>query len=420
MDNVQLNQMVAWLDEEHRKDRGEIARLQQQLEAQALEAQEQGRRLRDLEGRLAGTQAQLTRFAQIEQASQQLKSELVLLIDRIKEDVLRSERETERARMSDREAMARAISELRKEMPRFGRIEEELSVRKTEDQRLGEVVLDIRQQVATLGKELDERTRTIPYISEQRTQDVKRIGQLQQETIELFKRIDAVATRLPVLEEEAKRAARDVQAILPIPPELKRVQESFIEQVKLAQVDQGRQLRDFRDEIVGYRDAIEAQNKRLQELAEGVDQSKRAALTIEQFQQVIRREKSQVTELQRLAEERQRRELETFQTEYEKRWQREILNWQQRWQQQDQFNQEIVKGFPPLDVRIKDLAVHITHLWRLHEEYGAYRQYEAQRWQETLDEALEQRDQIGGGQDPSTITAEPVRRSTSAPTPTRR
>ena len=33
MDTAQLAQMVTWLDEEHRRDRAEISRLQQQLRA---------------------------------------------------------------------------------------------------------------------------------------------------------------------------------------------------------------------------------------------------------------------------------------------------------------------------------------------------------------------------------------------------
>ncbi|RPI42426.1 MAG: hypothetical protein EHM67_06725, partial [Hyphomicrobiaceae bacterium] len=62
--------MVAWLDEEHRRDREEIARLDQRLQNMAIEKQEQSRRIQDLESRLASTAAQLTRFTQLEQALQ--------------------------------------------------------------------------------------------------------------------------------------------------------------------------------------------------------------------------------------------------------------------------------------------------------------------------------------------------------------
>ena len=66
MDLTQLAQMVTWLDEEHRRDRAEIARLQQRIEAQSADIIEQARRIQDLEGRLANTQGQLTRFNQMD------------------------------------------------------------------------------------------------------------------------------------------------------------------------------------------------------------------------------------------------------------------------------------------------------------------------------------------------------------------
>ena len=66
MDTNQLTQMVTWLDEEHRRDRAEQARLQQRIEGLLSEMQDQARRIQELEGRLASTQAQLSRFGQIE------------------------------------------------------------------------------------------------------------------------------------------------------------------------------------------------------------------------------------------------------------------------------------------------------------------------------------------------------------------
>ncbi len=126
MDLTQLSQMVAWLDEEHRRDREEIAKLDQRLQSIAVERQEQARRFQDLESRLASTHAELTRFTQIEQSLQQLKNEVVVLLDKQTEARLQADRESERARLSDREILGRGVAEIRKELPRLGRLEEDL------------------------------------------------------------------------------------------------------------------------------------------------------------------------------------------------------------------------------------------------------------------------------------------------------
>src|SRR5512136_1390849 len=126
MDLTQLSQMVTWLDEEHRRDREELAKLDQRLQSMAVEKQEQARRIQDLEGRLASTHAQLGRFTQIEQALQQLKNEVVVMFDKQTEARLHAEREAERARLSDRETLGRSVAETRKELTRLPRIEENL------------------------------------------------------------------------------------------------------------------------------------------------------------------------------------------------------------------------------------------------------------------------------------------------------
>jgi len=79
MDTTQLAQMVTWLDEQHRRDRTEITKLQQRIEAQTNETQERARRIQELEARLTSVQTQLGRFEQIEQALQNLKNESKLI-----------------------------------------------------------------------------------------------------------------------------------------------------------------------------------------------------------------------------------------------------------------------------------------------------------------------------------------------------
>ena len=232
MDLTQLSQMVTWLDEEHRRDREEIARLDQRLQNMAIEKQEQSRRIQDLESRLASTAAQLTRFTQIEQALQQLKGEVVVLLDRQTEARLTSEREAERARISDREGLSRGIAEVRKELSRIGRIEEELVTRQAEDHRLGEMALAQRVAIGNVAKDLDERTRRLPYMIEQRAVDNKRIAQLQGESVELLKRTDSTAARITVNEERVQRLEKDLQKIQPIPEQLLQEQKAFIEATK--------------------------------------------------------------------------------------------------------------------------------------------------------------------------------------------
>lgn len=388
MDLTQLSQMVTWLDEEHRRDREELARLDQRLQNMAIEKQEQSRRIQDLESRLASTHAQLTRFTQIEQALQQLKGEVVVLLDKQTEARLNAEREAERARISDREALGRGIAEVRKELSRIGRIEEELVTRQAEDQRLGEMALAQRVAINNVTKDLDERTRSLPYMIEQRAADNKRIAQLQGENTELLKRTDTTAARVTVTEERLQRLEKDLQKIQPIPAQIYEDQKAFIETQKLADVDRDRQMGIWEQTIQEQKTLIEKQIVRLREFEARYEQAGRALKNIDEFQASLLRDQKQVSELQRLAEERQRKELADWQGENEQRWKKESLRWEYSIQEQAKVNQKLVERFPPLEKHLATIQRDIEALWRLHEALGAAQIQSSQRLVDAVGAAL--------------------------------
>ncbi len=391
MDTTQLAQMVSWLDEEHRRDRGEVAKLQQRIESLNVELVEQARRIQEMEGRLVSTQSQLVRFAQVDEALAQVKTEVGLMLQKREEQMDAETRERERLRLADRETLSRSISEIRKELNRFGRIEEELALRRSEDQRLSELVLNLRQSVAALTKDVEERLRSVPYLAEQRVQDNKRIVQLQQENVDLFKRIEEFGSKLPMVQEKLQKVERAVASIQPIPQDIKREQQQFIDQMRLADVERQREMTRWQDEFSAQRTTIEQQREAMLAFAEQLEVSKRAVASIEGFQDGIRREMNQVSEIQRLAEERQRKEMENWQAENEKRWKRQVLQWEHEVQEQDKINRQLASRFPPLEERQRTHEGQIQRLWRLHETEGLARLAEAQRWLGQLEEAVKER-----------------------------
>jgi chromosome segregation ATPase len=370
MDLAQLAQMVNWLDEEHRRDRAEIARLQQRIEAQSADIIEQARRIQELEGRLAGTQAQLSRFNQVEQAIQNTKTELVSLVERAYEERVNGQRELERARMGDREMLSREISEVRRELPRIARIEEAIQVRVVEDERLGELIMGSRNQMSGLSKEIEERTRQIPFLVEQRTSDTKRIAQLQQETVELFKRTEATAARYPLLEESIRKAGNEVDKIPGMLDQMREEQAKFMERTRVMVVDREQVLTRWSETIEEQKSLVAQAYERVQNFGQQIEVSRRAVSEMQEFKDLILREQSQVGELQRLAEERIRREMDEFREDYEKKRRKGELRNEHLWSEQEKYNRDIVEKFPPLSHDIKTMETLVDQIWKLQETYS--------------------------------------------------
>lgn len=394
MDVTQLAQMVNWLDEEHRRDRAEIARLQQRVEAQAAESIEQARRIQELEGRLANTQSHLSRFTQVESAIQNTKSEVITVVERSNEARVQFQRDFERTRLSDREALSREISEVRRELPRFNRLEEALDVRVVEDNRLSELIMGVRNQIGGLAKEIEERTRQIPFLAEQRTSDTKRIAQLQQETVELFKRTEAYTGRQGVLEEEVRKVAAQAEKVPPQVDDLRNQQVEFMERMRSMVADREQVINRWQEIIEEQKTVVTQAHQRVQNFAQQIDIARRSVQEIQEFKDMLLREQGQVQELQRLAEERVRRELDEFREEFEKRQRKEELRQEHLWKEQDKYNREVVNYFPPLEQDIKMQEQLIQHLWKLQETYSNHFLGSAQVWVDGLQNAAREREEI--------------------------
>ena len=370
MDLNQLTQTVTWLDEERRRDRADLAKLQQRVESQSAEIAEQARRIQELEGRLTRTQAQLTKFPQLEKALEQLRDELVLLIEHKDEQRRKAELDAERVRRVERDSQTRTLGEIRKELQRLPRHEEELQQRRAEDQRLGEVLLNLQQQITDFGRDLENRTRDLPYLEEQPRQNAKRIAELREETPELFKRTEAQSAKLQLLDELVRRDERRIGDLDLVGTELKQKQEEFFESLRLAEQQRERQANEWAEQMEEHRQRIEDYDAQMRQSAEQYGESKKALAALEKFEERIKQDQAEVAELQRLAEKRQKKQLDEWRAEDQKRWKKNLLIWEQHWRTQDRWNEEHASRLGQLDEFTKADRAQIMTLWQTWQEHA--------------------------------------------------
>ncbi len=394
MDITQLTQMVTWLDEQHRRDRDELAKLQQRVEAQTNTIQEQARRIKTLENQLSATRMQLNRFDQIDETIQNLRNELTILVNSQNDELARTRRELEQARMTDREALSRSIAEVRKELGRIRALEEEQKIRKAELQRLSELTLALRHDFTNLNKDIDERTRGLPYLMEQRNHDSRRIAQLQQENIELFKRLETAANKLQSLEYKLTKMEGAIPPLSQTIDDLKRTQAQFIESLKLADADRQRQMAEWQETLEAQFQVIESQRQRFAEMMALRDEVRRALTDLEKFRETLQREQEQVAALQRLAEERMKRDMEAYVGENEKRWKKQLLDWQYRWDRQEQINTAIQDRFPAIRRQLDQAEELLQLIWQVFDEQSRTNLRAAQQWLVEIQKSAEAREAI--------------------------
>lgn len=391
MDLAQIAQMTTWLDEEHRRDKAELIRLQQRVESQEAERQDEARIIKDLETRLVGIQSQQLKHAQFEKALQQFKDEVVQMFAQSDERRQQETREAERIRAIERDNVSRALNELRRELQRLPRMDEEIGLRKAEQRRVSDVVLAVQQELATLKQETEGKLRSVPFLEEGRQQDAKRIARLQQESLEALKRVEQTASRLQAIEDAIQRQERDLGELKELVSQLRSSQREFVEKQLLETEHVKRQVTDWVEILDGQLKKVDRFAVSMQEFAEAFREDRQVVESVERFQEMIRREQTQVTELQRLAEERQKRQLEQWSEESEKRWKKELLRWDYQWAEQAKRNGQVTDQFGDLEARLVRHRVEIDATWKFLESQITYQTQESRRWVGEMTRLLEER-----------------------------
>ncbi|MCZ7572382.1 MAG: hypothetical protein M5U01_27840 [Ardenticatenaceae bacterium] len=411
MDTTQATQMLTWLDEEHRRDRALLVELRQKADSQAVELSDQARRIQELEGRLASTQARLTKFTQLEQALQQLKDELVLMVRQHEEEHVKAEREQTKVRQIERENLARALSELRRGLEPIAPLQERIGLLKAEDQRLGEQVLDLQTRLAAYHRDMAQLPDRITYLEAQRPQDQKALVQAQQEIVELLRRTETHVTKLGLIEELARRNEQSISALTTLRDDLKREQARLIEEVKLKDALRDRQMSDWAVEINHYAEVVNKQNRQLEQFGKQTEITQQNLVGIEKFKEQIARDQRLVAEAQRLAEAHQRQALQEFLSDNEQRWTKARLETEARWNQQLSRNDEVVNRVANLEaLRREDLErgqqlakellaaqqefrARLIELWRLQERTAAFHMDEVRHFYDEIAELV--REKVG-------------------------
>jgi hypothetical protein len=366
----QLTQMVTWLDEERRRDKTDLAKLQQRVESQSAEIAEQARRIQEQEGTLARTRAQLTKFTQLETALSQLREELVLLVERYDEQRRKAQVDADRVRRVEQESQTRALGEMKKELQKLPRHEEELQLRRAEDQRLGEEILTLQQRVADFGRDLENRTRNLPYLEEYPRQNAKRIAELQEETPELFKRSEAHSSKLQLLEELVRKSERRIEEQDLLGGELRQEQKEFFESIRLSEQQRVRQMGEWVEQMEENRQKMGEYDVQMRQAAELYRTNKQALAGLEKLEEHLKQRQVEVAELQRLAEKRQKNQLDEWWAENEKRWKKNLLIWEQHWRTQDRWNEKQTAQIVSLEESAQMSRSQIMALWRTWDDYA--------------------------------------------------
>lgn len=339
METKQTSQMITWLDEERRKDKALIAKLEERTASQMALMDEQARRIQTLENELVALRSKILPPSVFEEAVARLRTEFNAAVEQIEARRLQVEQELRKMRDADRENQIRAIEEQRQEMAT--RIDRAMQPRRAEEERLSRVAVELQNYADNLSKGLEEFERSLAFLEEQRRLDARRISDTSGEIGDIAKRVEGQQAKLDLLEELSRRNERTIAELAGLLNEFKQQRVVWTEQQALADQKRENVMNDMLRRMEMFAEDMENFAKQVEGWSGTHREMKKLIQDFERLADRVDRRVNEVSEVQRLSEERFRTEWEEFQGEDQKRWRQFTLTNEEAWRENEKALGEI-------------------------------------------------------------------------------
>jgi chromosome segregation ATPase len=325
-------------------------------------------------------------LSQIEGFFEKYKEQVNLALEKSEVRRQQAQRDSDRVRQTEIENMTKAIGEVRREVEKFRRYDEEIAARRADVQRLAGEISRLQQQGVEINKEREERQRAIAFLEDQRRQDIKRVAELPPQITELAKKVESLAPRIQYLEQFPPRLG-ELKAAL---DEIRQYQNKDLEKVQFLGVQQERQMKSWNEETELFRQRLVEYEKRMEQYAEQHQTIKKSTENLQTFQDQIEHQQHEISELQRLTQNRQKVQQEEWQSQQEQRWQQFLVDSDRQWGDYDKTLAELAGRLVILEKGLPTFEKRWQILLQVVEEDAQMRALATRDWQLRFEQLVEQ------------------------------
>jgi chromosome segregation ATPase len=320
MEAEQILKQLDWLDEERRKDKTRLGSIEERLTAIEGNISPLVHQIKEMGSEVTRLETIMARIDHFDEMLVQQRLETKQYFEELERQMKKREEETEKVRRMEIRAVDGSLAELRKEFESIAEIKRSLKARVEEESRLARLIDEVRTKIESSRRSEEEYTRTFRLVDDGRRQDAKRLTDLQGEMTAIRKRVDEQRGRIELMTASTKKMENRVSELGAVETERRETLEAFLEKQALYQVERERVWKEWETRFASIETQTADVESNLQVLDTTHRAVKRTQQAVDEVAQKVERRVNEISEIQRLAEERFRQEWVTFKADDQKRW----------------------------------------------------------------------------------------------------
>ena len=189
-----------------------------------------------------------------------------------------------------------------------------------EDKRLSLAIQDIQPKIEEALKQIETGLNLSKESEETNRQNLKRITDIQAEMAAVRKHADEAREKTVLHSDNIRNLENRITELMESEAGRKEAQTAFLDQQVLAQVERDRAWKDWQAKYELFKKQAENMELQVAALDDTIRAAKRSQDAYNELNQKLERRIAEISEMQRLAEDRIRQEWVAFKADEQKRW----------------------------------------------------------------------------------------------------
>ena len=344
----QLEKRVEWLDNERRNDKTNLASLQNRLTMLESENRNLRKQIKELELLINRNTNQINSMDKYDNRIERLNIDLTKQIRDVNERAENNLNETQKRTKIEIDSAKKSLAEVYPIIEVVDSVRADINSLRGEDSRLARLNEELKVKIQEVGRFDEDYRRSLHLLEEGRRQEAKRVTDLQGEIALTQKRLEETRSRFDSFSDSFRTFDSRVAQLQNNEKDRRENQSQFIERVNSLLVEKDKVLSGWEKrfaEIDQFNANLGTQIETLEKIRLSVSKAIDAA---EDAAQRFERRINEITELQRLNDNRYRQEWTNFKSDDVKRWSNYMLA-------QEEQNREDTQKFAALTTQLQEL-----------------------------------------------------------------
>lgn len=358
LEKSQLEKKVEWLEGERLAALDTIAQLEKRITALEKTANKEGASSKALSGHTTRLDNLGKQIDDLEKNLKDYQSELKTQV----QDLEKSSKQQEKGFEQEQKGLNKVLDDFRKEIGQLQALQKSANQHGQQIESLTGHLKHLKESLQDVVTGEQTRAQLARSLEEASKQDAKRLTEMRGEVSSLLTRLESAAKQTEGILLSQRKVDRRMDEVAAAEKERQSEHDAALEKIALAETDREHRWKDWDRRFEQIEKLALTTGAKLKELDTTETALKRAEIAFNDLVEKINRRVNELSEIQRLGDQRFRQEWSTFQTDSQKRWSAFTLSQEEQQREGMRQREKLADQVARLEENLRESQDTLQHL----------------------------------------------------------